>query len=642
MAILLVVFQILTFSGLLFSGETSEVDFFPIETERDKEIPPAVEKFAEGPAGVLYAVSRKLGFFVSFDDGRSWSLRNSGLPEKTVYPFDRREPRFLTSIGVDPSTEGHVAVTTPDRVYQTFNYGLSWEEIDTDRNREGGWPGTNSYFTAVALLGNRILIGTSYDGFYETTDNGKSWQDLSTNTTTLYRGAGTYEEIAGIAYDPADPGSLIVGVGFGDGLFRWDVAEEKHTNIPFPGFDSGELIRGIQFLNRGVGGQRRLAVYTDNRIWVQQVSAQSWLSLRYPASLRKPDFQVSPEKIARFKRASDRRGIYLTAFMATQRFFHRYLRFCRKHELNSIVIDFKDDFGILPYASKLETPRDVGVIRERFDAKTIIDQAHNEGIYVIARILVFKDKSLYRFRNHDYAVWDRAANRPWAHLSTTTDEETNETVYFQREHWVDPYSPFVWKYNIEIAEELQELGVDEIQFDYIRFPTDGDLSRAHYRHRREGMTKRDALESFLRMAREKIHIPISTDFYGFSAWYRMGIWNGQAIDVLSEYVDVIAPMFYPSHFPRDFYRSLDYLDRAEVIYREGGIRAKSITGNRSIIRPYVQAFLLGSEKRMTEDEQVLYLKRQLEGTFAGPSSGYTLWNASNDYYMVRFPLQALP
>jgi hypothetical protein len=148
----------------------------------------------------------------------------------------------------------------------------------------------------------------------------------------------------------------------------------------------------------------------------------------------------------------------------------------------------------------------------------------------------------------------------------------------------------------------------------------------------------DALESFLTQAREVIHIPISTDLYGFNSWHRMGNWIGQSIEVLADYVDVISPMFYPSHFPGDFMKDEPYLERGRKIYEEGTSRAAFLVGSRSIVRPYVQAFLIGGELAMGPAEYSQYLTNQIEGALAAPSSGLTLWNASNRYYMVIEPL----
>ena len=148
----------------------------------------------------------------------------------------------------------------------------------------------------------------------------------------------------------------------------------------------------------------------------------------------------------------------------------------------------------------------------------------------------------------------------------SVDEATGAVSYEQREYWVDPFNEEVWKYNADIAEELQDLGVDEIQFDYIRFPSDGDTSRIRFEGSHPGMTRINALESFFRLVRERVHIPISTDLYGFNTYYRMGNWIGQNIEMLAEYVDVICPMYYPSHFPRSFMKEVPYLESVITSY----------------------------------------------------------------------------
>jgi hypothetical protein len=353
-----------------------------------------------------------------------------------------------------------------------------------------------------------------------------------------------------------------------------------------------------------------------------------------------PRRAIAPD-VARAERlaaASNRAGLYVSSFSVHEGKLGELIAFAKEHGLNSLVIDFKDDYGIVAYDTSLELPGKMGAVRVRFDVAEVVEQVHSEGLYLIARMLVFKDRAMYRYQNHRYAAWDRLANGAWAHLVTRKDEQGNE-VTRQLEHWVDPYSEFVWDHNLAIAKELQDLGIDEIQFDYIRFPTDGDLSRITYRHRRDGMTRMDALESFLVKARQTLDIPISTDLYGFNSWHRMGHWNGQSIEMVSHYVDVISPMFYPSHFPRDFIGDMPYIDRAGLIYEEGTWRAAQIVEGRSLIRPYVQAFRIGGELRMSRADYGRYLEVQLAGTLAAPSSGYTLWNASNSYYMATFSLR---
>jgi hypothetical protein len=152
------------------------------------------------------------------------------------------------------------------------------------------------------------------------------------------------------------------------------------------------------------------------------------------------------------------------------------------------------------------------------------------------------------------------------------------------------------------------------------------------------MGKLEALESFLAKARESLSVPISTDVYGYCGWARISNWVAQNIEMYSQYVDVIQPMFYPSHFPRDFLGSMAYLPRARYIYQEGTRRSAYIVEGRSLIRPYVQAFRIGGELDFKQPVYSTYLTNQVQGSIEGAGSGFTLWNASNDYYMVTTPL----
>ena len=334
--------------------------------------------------------------------------------------------------------------------------------------------------------------------------------------------------------------------------------------------------------------------------------------------------------------AALRNGIYVRADRAAAA-LPEYLELLNRHGLDSLVIDFKTDVGSLSYDSDLPLAWAMGAAPGPIKLDRLIAEAHAAGIYVIARLVVFKDPYLYDWDNHRLAIWDGELDEPWRHLVPAGGDDPDAKV--QREYWVDPYAPEVWQYNVDVAVELASRGVDEIQFDYIRFPSDGPVERARYRHRRPGQQRIDAIESLLALARERLEVPISTDLFGFNSWYRAGNFIGQDIDVLSEYADVISPMFYPSHFPGHFMTDRSYTERAYAIYETGVRRAQRLVRGRAHIRPYVQAFLIGRELRMEEDEYSRYLTRQLDGNRAAAGSGFTLWNASNRYYMVTEPLQ---
>ncbi len=591
------------------------------------------DKTALASDGTVYGIAEDLGFVLTTDGGGTWTQRNAGLPRKVIPPFDGEQPpRPLTGLGVDPMNPARVAVTTSQDLYVSEDAGLTWERVPTvpPGDRRKGWPGSITYLTSVALSpasSGGFLIGTSFEGFYETTDRGLTWTDPSSKARFVDRGAHFFEEIAGISYDPTEPGVITFGLGFGYGVYRSSADREQHTDLAFPGSASGEVIRLLQHEADG-----DLRVLTDRAVW--SYAGGSWQRV---GRLDRQPPALDPTRLARRQRAADRTGIYVSSFTAGKPRFDELLAWTRREGMDSIVVDFKDDDGIVAYDTALELPRAMGIVRKRFDARQLIDKAHAAGLYVIARILVFKDRAMYGWRDGAYAVWDRGRNAPWRNLVRREDADKNVS-WAQVEYWVDPYAEEVWDHNIAIAREVQDLGVDEIQFDYIRFPTDGDLSTISYRHQRPGMTRFDAIESFLAKARAALHVPISSDLYGFNSWYRKGHWNGQSIELLCRYVDVIAPMYYPSHFPSDFLKGLPYIERAEKIYAEGTTRAASIVQGRSLIRPFVQAFRIYGELKMTPEEYTRYARAQLEGAVTADASGWTLWNASNDYYMAAFPL----
>ncbi|WP_319477317.1 putative glycoside hydrolase [Marispirochaeta aestuarii] len=556
---------------------------------------------------------------------------SQGLPRRVVYPFSDDKPKDLSAVSIDPVNSRRLAVTTNARLFLSDDRGKSFREIPLNEPIA-----STNYLTSVALGRDKhIYLGTSFNGFFRSTDGGKSWTKLSESLPEIYRGAGFYEEISGIAVDKA--GRIAVGTSFSSRIYLAESDLQAWESVRFPYTDE---IKGLWFAHpAGLQACELDSVNQVLQVWgtkaIYSYDAGMWTKTPLPVenTLPEPD----PDAETRRNRAAEKYGIYINPANASGDKLTALLDFLVQNGMNAVTVDVKDDFGWISYDSNLETVKNTGALRPRFKLDELIAACHARDVYVVGRMVVFKDKQLYEYREHRYAIWDSSRNAPWGHFVPEKNEE-DETVYRQREFWVDPFSQDVWEYNLAIAEELQARGVDEIQFDYIRFPSDGNLSTARYRHRHDGMSRIEALESFLIMVREKISVPISTDLYGFNSWYRMGNWIGQNIELVSHYVDVICPMYYPSHFPRSFMKDLPYLERAERIYQEGSSRSARIADGRSIIRPYVQAFLLPFEYYMEEPEYSEYLERQLRGTKNSPASGFTLWNNSNRYYMVTRPL----
>jgi hypothetical protein len=605
------------------------------------------------PEGRRYARTEDGRVLFSPNRGRSWVDRSSGLPARQVWPFESEEPRACTAVAVDHTNWRRVAATTKKHLFLSSDAGRSWRRIPLrDPVR------SSNYLTSVCIdpdAPQTIYLGTSFNGVYVSRDGGQNWKKISEHLTPLYRGAGFYEEISDLTVSPGEPGVLYLMSRFERSLYRYDIRSRTVSQLPFP--DSAAAFYAVSGRS---DGSAPVELHGGERRYVYRPSAGEWQerpALLRPSVVLEDEEGRSAEKgagnSAAERRAAaqggagnppayaGRKGIYLNSWNAAGASLERHLDFMERHGFDTIVVDVKDDWGKLTYRSQLPAARRYGAVRGNLDLEHLIEAAHARGFYVVGRMVVFKDKELYHARDGELAVWNARTAEPWGHEVEEKDPETGEVSMVQREFWVDPFSEEVWDYNIAIAEELEEKGLDEVQFDYIRFPSDGNLMTASYRHRRPGMLKTEAIESFLKKASERIELPISTDLYGFNSWYRMGNWIGQDIEMISRYADVICPMYYPSHFPSSFLPGDDYLRRAYTLYKIGTERARHLVEGRSVIRPYVQAFRVGHELQMKEDAYYRYLSLQLKGIADAEGSGYTLWNNANRYYMVNGSISVL-
>ena len=631
-----------------------------------EQLPPRTVVARILPSGVLER---------SVDGGRSWELVE-GMPTRVLPAYRAGEPLPVTAFAApamspdDPAARRAIAsspgikrpgyhVVGPGapalaavggRLFVSTDGLSSWEPVDT-----GELMSPSVYITALAVDPQdpaHWLMGTSYDGLYRTQDAGATWTDLTADRTVwpTYKGAGFFEEISGIWFTAYE--HVVVRLGFGQGFLRMELDPLQVTRL-------GPLRDGpasYEVLEDAVGAGA----------W--SPGAAEGAAERDPAA-REPGGGAL-DAAARRAIAADKTGIYLAARNAVPEKLPDYFDTMERHGFNSVVVDFKDDEGHITYDTSLEMPREAGAVMPTVEPEELVASAHERGIYVIARIVVFKDPKLWAYDDHRYALWDGRVERPWGVFRTYTNEESGESRTVQVEHWVDGYSPDVWQYVIDIAREVASFGVDEIQFDYIRFPSDGLTEDIEHRYYVAGADRVQALEGFLAAAREAIDIPISVDVFGFNAWARMS-YLGQDITRLARYVDVISPMFYPSHFARSFLPQFTYLERAAIIYDVGTRRARELAntyaaapasplanpeegGNvgpdtgragtyrggtyrgagATLIRPYLQAFLIGAELEYERPTYTRYLELQVEASERARSSGYTLWNASGRYYML--------
>src|SRR6266545_2731121 len=200
--------------------------------------------------------------------------------------------------------------------------------------------------------------------------------------------------------------------------------------------------------------------------------------------------------------------------------------------------------------------------------------------------------------------------------------------------WTNPYDRRVWKYNVDIAEQAARLGFDEIQFDYVRFPSDGDISQIRYpgvHSQPMGWT----IPLFLKYARSRLKplgVRISVDVFGLSATRDLGI--AQFPRRIAPFVDTIYPMVYPSHYVSGEYNIIDPDSRpgTTVAYSLRDFRSK-LTGRKAMLIPWLQDFSLGRRYTLAD------VQDQIQAARLEHVKGFMLWNARGVYTVKALSTQ---
>jgi hypothetical protein len=278
--------------------------------------------------------------------------------------------------------------------------------------------------------------------------------------------------------------------------------------------------------------------------------------------------------------------------------------------LNAIELDVKDENGEIGFPVNVPLARRVGSAKPYYDAERAVAKIHAAGLYLIGRVVTFEDP-LLSLGAPQLAI-RRADGSRWVNNGGLG--------------WTNPYDRRVWKYNIDIAEQAAKLGFDEIQFDYVRFPSDGDISQIRYpgKHAQPmGWT----IPMFLKYARSRLKplgVRISTDVFGLSATRNLGI--GQFPRRISRFVDAIYPMVYPSHYVSGEYNIIDPDSRpgTTVAYSLRDFR-NAVRGSRAKLIPWLQDFSLGRTYSLADVQDQIQAAR-LEHT-----KGFMLWNAAGVY-----------
>jgi hypothetical protein len=283
---------------------------------------------------------------------------------------------------------------------------------------------------------------------------------------------------------------------------------------------------------------------------------------------------------------------------------------------NAVVFDAKDIDGAVSYRSdhplaSWGQDRSSPVISSLDDMMT---RFRRRGLYVIARITLFLDGELGR--NHPELALHDSTGSVWSERGCA---------------WIDPADARVRDYNLTLAVELARAGVDEIQFDYVRYPTNG--WRGDWTGDLEGTAarRREAITGFLAAARDSLsprRVNISADLFGIMAWGRVAdlALTGQHVPTIAALVDVICPMIYPSHFRPGFEGRRRPGDDPAYFIGEGTRRFRELVAGQARIRPWLQAF-----PYLVTSYDGSYIAVQIAAARAAGGDGWSLWNPSCNY-----------
>jgi hypothetical protein len=277
--------------------------------------------------------------------------------------------------------------------------------------------------------------------------------------------------------------------------------------------------------------------------------------------------------------------------------------------LNALQLDVKDEKGVIGIPVDVPLAKKIGAVQPQYDARKVIKKAHEAGLYTIARIVVFQDPILAA-KGGKLAL-EKKGGGVW---------ETSGGL-----GWVDPTDRRVWDYVIDVSLAAADAGFDEVMYDYVRFPTDGDIDAAAYA--RGNASKDKTIEGFLKKASSALHakgVKVSAAIFAIQATSQAPI--GQDPAELKRVLDTISPMVYPSHFasgnfdlPSPVSQPYDTVFASLIDWR------RDMVNGKARLRPWLQDFDLGT------DYSTAQVQDQIRAANDSGTDGYLLWNPVADY-----------
>lgn len=357
------------------------------------------------------------------------------------------------------------------------------------------------------------------------------------------------------------------------------------------------------------------------------VSLPTLLESTYNAPLALTDASsgaLSEPVITHLETPEPLKGLYMTSCVAgTPSWRDSLKKLIETTELNAVVIDIKDYTGVVSFPNNF--PQSLGgrgcVVS---DMKEFIRELHEANIYVIGRISVFQDVSYVKIFP-ELAVRRRSDGEVWKDYKGLTFVDVGAKPY--------------WDYIVELSKASYALGFDELNYDYVRYPSDGNMQDISYRWTVGTTTKPEMLKSFFEYLHDNLKetdAKLSVDLFGMTTTVKNDMNIGQVLELALPFFDHVAPMVYPSHYPKTwngFANPADHPYEVVKIAMKGGIERESAlnilnglsTSTPSKLRPWLQDFNLGA----TYDANKV--RAQIQATYDIGLTSWMIWNAGNKY-----------
>lgn len=335
--------------------------------------------------------------------------------------------------------------------------------------------------------------------------------------------------------------------------------------------------------------------------------------------LPKIDQPILPAPVVHIPTPSVVKAVYVSSWTAgSAKYRDPVIKLIDNTELNAIVVDIKDSTGRIGFNVSDQDLQKLGTTEKRIpDVHALTNLLHQKNIYIIGRIAVFQDPYLAK-KKPEWSITKKSDGTVW---------KDHKGLSF-----LDPANKEVWKYIVAIAHDAYAEGFDEINFDYVRYPSDGNIKDINY-HLAKGRTRADNLEAFFVYLHQEVkkdqNIPMSADLFGLTTESLDDMGIGQVWEKALPNFDFLAPMVYPSHYPpgQDGFKNpaehpYEIINKALI-----GAVNKTKAKNEDIhkIRPWLQDFNLGA---VYTKEMV---RAEIKAVTDNGLSSWMLWDANNKY-----------